>query len=134
MLCECFGNFDGGVLHRLCSKIAVIEQLVPFVLLNRRNTSKNLRLCPRAAHCIMEFSHPAQILTRMTVLTADAHLSRLIIMHELYHLLGFHHPGSLEGVAMSDTLHAGQFNQHGERVPTRAEAIDLARLACIYVR
>ena len=83
---------------------------------------------------LKKLSHPAQILTRMTVLTADAHLSRLIIMHELYHLLGFHHPGSLEGVAMSVTLHAGHFNQHGERVPTRAEAIDLARLACIYVR
>ena len=83
----------------------------------------------------------AQVLTRTAVLSPNPGSARHIIMHELYHLLGFDHPdgdGS-EGVPMSDVLYSGRLPTVEEsimgidgRIPTYSTALDLAKLACIY--
>ncbi|MCY4515181.1 MAG: hypothetical protein OXC69_08640 [Candidatus Tectomicrobia bacterium] len=54
-------------------------------------------------------------------------LARMAIIHELYHLLGFAHPGNTPGVSMSSDL-----NSPGRSIFTRSTPLDLARLACIY--
>ena len=54
-------------------------------------------------------------------------------MHELYHLLGFGHPGESRGVAMSDELmHGARDARDRIAFRTRSTATDLAKLACIY--
>ena len=70
---------------------------------------------------------------RLVVLRNDPFGSRYAIIHELYHLLGFAHPGEPRGVEMSRVLmHGPRENGTGLPLPTRSTPIDLARLACIY--
>ena len=70
---------------------------------------------------------------RMILLENDDFQSRHIIMHELYHLLGFTHPGDSSGVVMSDSLMFGPgLTPFGAVIPTQPSPFDLARLSCIY--
>ena len=70
---------------------------------------------------------------RVVLLEPDAFQARHIILHELYHVLGFGHPGENWGVAMTDTLMYGPgLDANGSSQATRAAPSDLARLACIY--
>ena len=75
---------------------------------------------------------------RLVILKNDADKSNHIILHELYHLLGFRHPGNSPGVEMSAFLMWGGFYFNGvfQRgiMPTRSSygEGDLANLACIY--
>lgn len=70
---------------------------------------------------------------RVTVLENDAFQSRHIITHELYHLLGFTHPGGWPGIEMSQSLMYGPGHDAlGWSIPTQPTPLDLARLACIY--
>ena len=70
---------------------------------------------------------------RVVVLANDPFWSRHAITHELYHILGFVHPGEMEGVEMSEELMYGtRDNGDGVAFPTRSTATDLAKLACIY--
>lgn len=72
---------------------------------------------------------------RMIVLENDAFQSRHIITHELYHILGFVHPGAEPGVAMSELLMSGPGQDaRGWSIPTASTPSDLAKLACIYPR
>ena len=64
----------------------------------------------------------------LIVLSPWQHVSEYAIVHELYHLLGFSHPGEPTGVPMSLPLNG---TGHADN-PTRSTAMDLARLACIY--
>ena len=66
---------------------------------------------------------------RMILLSPDddGYQARFAIIHELYHILGFAHPGATPGVEMSRSLDSGDGS-----VFTRSAPIDLARLACIY--
>lgn len=61
---------------------------------------------------------------RIIMLEDDAYRSRHAIIHELYHILGFTHPGEAPGVVMSYLLMSGS--------PTSSTSLDLAKLACIY--
>ena len=54
--------------------------------------------------------------------------ARINLIHELYHLLGFVHPGETPGVEMSDDLDLAL----GDFLHTTSTASDLAKLACIY--
>ena len=67
--------------------------------------------------------------------------SRHAIIHELYHLLGFVHPGQSPGVVMSDSLMNGDDKVRGWITvdgsrgwfpTTRSTPLDLAQLACIF--
>ena len=66
--------------------------------------------------------------------------ARHIIIHELYHLLGLHHPRSgYDAIAMSDFLMRGRPPTDEEilmgidgRMPTGSTTEDLNKLACIY--
>lgn len=70
---------------------------------------------------------------RLVVLRNDPFGSRYAIIHELYHLLGFAHPGEPRGVEMSEALmHGVRAKGAGLPLPTRSTPNDLARLACIY--
>ena len=70
---------------------------------------------------------------RLVVLRNDPFGSRYAVIHELYHLLGFAHPGEPRGVEMSEALMHG-VRARGLRLPlpTRSTPNDLAKLACIY--
>ena len=86
------------------------------------------------------FGGHAQIFTRSAVLSTHPDSARHVIIHELYHLLGFDHPGDSEtGVEMSDMLYNGRLPNFAEqlqgidgRIPTGSTALDLAKLSCIY--
>lgn len=70
---------------------------------------------------------------RVIVLRNDAFGSTYAIIHELYHLLGFAHPGEARGVVMSEVLMRGPRNTgEGLPLPTSSTPSDLAKLACIY--
>lgn len=67
--------------------------------------------------------------------------SKRLLMHELYHLLGFSHPGDVVGIEMSEILMTGsrllpqpkdwpRFQQLYS--PTQPSANDLAKLACVF--
>ena len=56
--------------------------------------------------------------------------SRINLIHELYHLLGFTHPGEPTGVEMSEALDHGDFE--AGTIYSASTPSDLARLACIY--
>ena len=64
---------------------------------------------------------------RLAILVSDAYAARYVVMHELYHLLGFGHPGDLTSVQMSHVLMYGYPGG-----PTTSMVEDLAKLACIY--
>ena len=71
--------------------------------------------------------------TRVILLENGSFQSRHIIIHELYHLLGFTHPGNSPGVEMSDSLMRGPgLTPFGASIPTQPTPLDLARLSCIY--
>ena len=86
------------------------------------------------------FGGHAQIFTRSAVLSTHPDSARHVVIHELYHLLGFDHPGDSEtGVEMSDMLYNGRLPNFAEqlqgidgRIPTGSTALDLAKLSCIY--
>ena len=63
---------------------------------------------------------------RVVLLKRDASDARHIILHELYHVLGFAHPGDDRGVEMSDVLMWGNVGH------TASTPADLFKLACIY--
>ena len=70
---------------------------------------------------------------RVLMLENDPFQSRHIIVHELYHILGFSHIDNPEGVMMSETLMGGPgHDASGASIPTDATPLDLAKLACIY--
>ena len=70
---------------------------------------------------------------RVVVLRNNAFWSRYAIIHELYHIFGFVHPGETEGVVMSEELMYGpRDTDEGISFPTQSAPIDLAKLACIY--
>ena len=70
---------------------------------------------------------------RIALLDYDALASRYVIIHELYHILGFSHPDNDRGVAMSELLmHGAGYDDYGMQHPTEATPLDLARLNCIY--
>ena len=70
---------------------------------------------------------------RMILLENDGFQSRHIIIHEVYHLLGFSHPGETLGVEMSDSLMRGPgLTPFGAAIPTQPTPLDLAQLSCIY--
>ena len=71
---------------------------------------------------------------RVLLLENDDFQSRHIIMHELYHILGFAHPDQpYPDVVMSDSLMYGPgHTAFGASIPTQASPLDLAKLACIY--
>ena len=72
---------------------------------------------------------------RLVLLDNNAFQSLHIMVHELYHMLGFKHPGESAGVEMSDLLMYGPgSDQPGASMPTRPSALDLEKLACIYDR
>lgn len=72
-------------------------------------------------------------LRRIILLENDVFHSRHIIIHELYHLLGFTHPGDSLGVVMSDSLmHGPGLAASGAAIRTQPSPLDLARLSCIY--
>ena len=75
----------------------------------------------------------AAALLRIVLLENDNFQSRHIITHELYHLLGFTHPGNSVGVVMSDSLMYGPgHTPFGASIRTQPTLLDLAQLACIY--
>ena len=70
---------------------------------------------------------------RIVLLENDAFQTRHIIIHELWHILGFTHPGNTPGVMMSGVLMYGPgHTDFGASIPTTPDAYDLAKLACIY--
>ena len=70
---------------------------------------------------------------RIVLLENDAFQSRHIVSHEVWHILGFTHPGNRPGVMMTDTLMYGPgLDNMGSSIPTRSTHFDMARLACIY--
>lgn len=112
-------------LHPVASEAALLpaDYEIPFYCCDERSDA--------AGH--------AQIFTRTAVLSSRPGSARHVIIHELYHLLGFDHDGGDEGVRMSDMLYSGrlpnleeQFAGIDGRIPTGSTATDLAKLACIY--
>lgn len=93
-------------------------------------------------HCCFPEGHPSAgtAYPWMRAMKLKNSSARHIIMHELYHLLGLHHPGSgHDAVAMSDLLMHGRLPTDEEiltgvdgRLPTGSTAEDLAKLGCIY--
>ena len=70
---------------------------------------------------------------RVAMLQHEAFQARHIILHELYHVLGFGHSGEDLGVPMSaDLMYGPGLDASGSSLPTRVAPSDLARLACIY--
>ena len=70
---------------------------------------------------------------RVMLLENDAFQSRHIITHELYHLLGFSHPGDSQGIVMSDSLMYGPgLDENGRSYPTAPLPSEVAKLGCIY--
>ena len=70
---------------------------------------------------------------RVAMLQRDAFQARHVILHELYHVLGFGHADDDFGVPMSDVLMYGPgIDASGTSLPTRAAPADLAKLGCIY--
>lgn len=70
---------------------------------------------------------------RIVLLEPNDFQSRHIVLHELYHVLGFSHPDEPEGVVMSDALMYGHgHDAYGSSIPTSSAPIDMARLNCIY--
>ena len=70
---------------------------------------------------------------RVVLLENDSFQSRHIIIHELYHILGFTHPGDPPGVVMSNWLMYGPgYTALGASIPTQPSSRDLAKLGCIY--
>ena len=70
---------------------------------------------------------------RVMLLENDAFQSRHIITHELYHLLGFSHPGNSQGIVMSDSLMYGPgLDENGRSYPTAPLPSEVAKLGCIY--
>ena len=70
---------------------------------------------------------------RMILLENDNFQSRHIIIHELYHVLGFTHIGNSLGVVMSDSLMYGPgFTDLGASIRTQPTLFDLAQLSCVY--
>ena len=72
---------------------------------------------------------------RFVVMHGNDRSARLALIHELYHVLGFHHPGEQTGVPMSATLDG--FNdlvgyEEFLRRLTESTVEDLERLACVY--
>ena len=94
--------------------------------------------------CNSESAGTANAQTRMILLSEGPIPSMHIIMHEIYHLLGFSHSGSVDGIWMSEILQRGSrfftgpFTRHFGRdyylqhSPTQPAADDLARLACVF--
>lgn len=70
------------------------------------------------------FAGFAVVADRLVVLKRDPMDARGAIVHELWHLLGFHHPGEQTGVTMSRAMM--------DDWPSVSTATDLAKLACIY--
>jgi len=66
----------------------------------------------------------AQTPRRLMVLNRNPEDAAGAIIHELWHLLGFHHPGERDGVTMSRPLN--------NTWPTSSAAQDLAGLACVF--
>ena len=66
----------------------------------------------------------AQTPRRLVVLDHNQDDAAGAIIHELWHLLGFHHPGERDGVTMSRPLN--------NTWPTSSAAQDLAGLACVF--
>ena len=70
---------------------------------------------------------------RLALLENGEFESRYGVIHEVYHVLGFSHPGGVEGVWMSESLMRGAGHDlQGMPLPTASATSDLARLACIY--
>ena len=81
---------------------------------------------------------------RKIILKRAAIQSRHVILHELYHILGFAHPDEeWDSIVMSEVLmDGGEYTlyeydhetggEHWRVTPTRASPLDTAKLACIY--
>lgn len=85
-----------------------------------------IRCCVRYADGYSGYAVPA---ARVIVLGQSYFDSEFALIHELYHLLGFVHPGESPGIVMSEPLNQGVYNND-----PRSAALDLARLACAYDR
>lgn len=138
-----FGNADellamvedeaDRIKHVLGYRIVVPGNVIPLPRVRSKahyeDVFQDILPPPQQVHILcceenIEFSGFAGTADRLVVLNRDQELAAGAIIHELYHLLGFGHPGESVGVPMSNTMMWNAMSV--------STGQDLAGLACIY--